>query len=41
MRDRDAHVVRAEMRDHRAVAEFDHAVDDRLGVHQHLDLRPA
>ena len=26
------------MRDHRAVAELDHAMDDRLGVHQHLDL---
>jgi hypothetical protein len=38
MCDRDAHVVRAEVRDHRAVTEFDHAMNDRLRVHQHLNL---
>ena len=38
MRDRDAHVGRAELRHHRAVAVFDHAVDDRLRMHQHGEL---
>ena len=38
MGDRNAHVGRAEMRHHRAVAVFDHAVDDRLRMHQHGEL---
>ena len=41
MRDRDPHVGRAELRDHRAVAELDQAVDDRLRMHQHVELRRA
>ena len=38
MRDRNAHVGRAELRDHRAVAEFDQAMHHRLRMHQHVDL---
>ena len=36
--DRRAHVRAAELRQHRAVAIRDHAVDDRLRMHQDLDL---
>ena len=35
--DRPAHVRRTHLRDHRAVAELDHRVDDRLAVDQHRD----
>ena len=40
MRDRHPHVGRRQLRDHRAVAEFDQAVNDRLRVDQHVDLHP-
>ena len=39
VRDRDAHVGRAKLRQHAAVVVADHAVDDRLRMHQHADLR--
>ncbi len=38
MGDRDAHVGCPQLRDHRTIGEFDHAVDDRLRVHQNVDL---
>ena len=38
MRDRNAHVGGAELRHHRAVAEFDHPMHDRLRMHEHLDF---
>ena len=37
MGDRDAHVGRAELRHHRAVAVVDQAVDDGLRVHHHAE----
>ena len=36
--DRQAHVRQAELGDRRPVGELDHRVDDRLRVHDHLDL---
>ena len=38
MGDRDAHVRRAELRDHRPVAEFDQAMDHRLRVDDDVEL---
>ena len=38
MGDRRAHVRGAELGHHRAVAEFDHAVDHGLGMHQHVEF---
>src|SRR5262245_31778889 len=38
IRDRDAHVGAAQLRDERAIAEFDQAVHDRLRMDQDVDL---
>ena len=38
MRNRDAHVRCAKLGDHRTIGEFDHAVDDRLRMHQDVDF---
>ena len=39
--DRQAHVRRGKLRDHRAVDEFDHRMDDALRMHHHADTRPS
>ena len=38
VRDRRAHIGRAQLRHHRPIGKLDHAVDDRLRVHQNVDL---
>ena len=37
--DRQAHVRRGQLREHRAVHEFDHRMHDALRMHDHADAR--
>jgi hypothetical protein len=38
VRDRGAHIGRSQLRHNRTIGKFDHTVDDRLRMHQNVDL---